>query len=131
MNIHNNGHTVQVEYDAGSSITYNETTYNLAQFHFHHPSEHTVNGEPAAMEIHFVHKDAAGNLAVVGVLLVEGEEDNEAYAPIFEHLPAEKSDPEAMGEINAADLLPENAAFYTYSGSLTTPPVLKACVGWF
>ncbi|MCB9437609.1 MAG: carbonic anhydrase family protein [Anaerolineales bacterium] len=129
MNIHNNGHTIQVEYDAGSSITYNETTYNLAQFHFHHPSEHTINGEPAAMEIHFVHKDAAGNLAVVGILLVEGEEDNEAYAPIFEHLPAEKSDPEAMGEINAADLLPENAAFYTYSGSLTTPPCTQG-VRW-
>lgn len=129
MKIHNNGHTIQIEYDKGSSITYNETVYNLEQFHFHHPSEHTVNGEPAAMEIHFVHKDAAGNFAVVGVLLIEGEDDNAAYAPIFERLPAEKSNPEAMGEINAADLLPETITFYTYAGSLTTPPCTQG-VRW-
>lgn len=122
MNIFNNGHTIQVNYDSGSSITYNEATYDLVQFHFHHPSEHTINGQAGAMEIHFVHRDAAGNLAVVGVMLMEGEADNAAYAAIFDELPTEAGDPTAVGEINAADLLPEGKTFYTYSGSLTTPP---------
>jgi len=122
--IFNNGHTIQVNYAEGSSITYNENTYALAQFHFHHPSEHTIGGQPAAMEIHFVHKDAAGNLAVVGVMLVEGAADNAAYAPIFDNLPAEQSDPAASPaeSINAADLLPAEALYFTYTGSLTTPP---------
>jgi carbonic anhydrase len=125
-----NGHTIQVNYDEGSSITYNETTYQLVQFHFHHPSEHTVNGEPAAMEIHFVHKDAAGNLAVVGVLLVEGEADNQAYASVFTHLPAEESEPQTSDiKVNAADMLPESRTFYTYTGSLTTPPCTQG-VRW-
>lgn len=74
------------------------------------------------MEIHFVHADAEGNLAVVGVMLTEGEADNAAYAPIFENLPAEESEAEAMGTINAADLMPVAKTYYTYSGSLTTPP---------
>ena len=71
LNIFNNGHTIQVMYDAGSSITYNEVSYDLKQFHFHTPSEHHVNGEPFSMELHFVHQDANGALAVVGVLLQE------------------------------------------------------------
>jgi carbonic anhydrase len=122
MSILNNGHTIQVNYDAGSSITYGGSDYTLKQFHFHHPSEHIINGQSAAMEIHFVHQNAAGYLAVVGVMLVEGSADNPAYAPIFNALPAEKSDPQAIGTINAADLLPPGATFYTYTGSLTTPP---------
>lgn len=123
MNIFNNGHTIQVNYDEGSSITYNEIDYQLLQFHFHHPSEHILDGASAPMEIHFVHRSASGSLAVVGVMLMEGDEANAAYAPIFEHLPAEESEADAMGmTINAADLIPAGSSFYTYNGSLTTPP---------
>ena len=124
LNILNNGHTIQVNADEGSSITYNEISYDLLQFHFHHPSEHTVNGEAAAMEIHFVHRDSSsGNLAVVGVLLMAGEEDNAAYADIFNNLPAEKSDAQTLDAVvDLMSLLPEQQTFYTYQGSLTTPP---------
>lgn len=123
MNIFNNGHTIQVNYDAGSSITYNENTYQLVQFHFHHPSEHFIDGKPSDMEIHFVHRDDVGNLAVVGVMLVAGDADNEAYAPVFDNLPAEEGEPETTDiTVNAADLLPTAKTFYTYTGSLTTPP---------
>ena len=123
LNIFNNGHTVQVNYDEGSRISYNETTYDLLQFHLHHPSEHTVDGEPAAMELHLVHRDASGNLAVVGILIVEGEADNEDYAVVFDNLPAEEGEPVASElVVNAADLLPDTTTFFTYSGSLTTPP---------
>jgi len=122
--IFNNGHTIQVNIDAGSAIVYNGITYELLQFHFHSPSEHTIDGMPAPLEIHFVHQDPnSGNLAVVGILLTEGESENEAYAVVFDHLPAQVGEPEAAGEpIALAALLPEARTFYTYQGSLTTPP---------
>jgi carbonic anhydrase len=124
LNIFNNGHTIQVNYDAGSSITYNETTYKLLQFHFHHPSEHTINGKQADMEIHFVHSDDKGNLAVVGVMLMIGDRPDKDYGPVFDHLPAEAGTPEPSTDlrVNATDLLPDDRTFYTYMGSLTTPP---------
>jgi carbonic anhydrase len=124
LNIFNNGHTIQVGVDEGSSITHNEIAYNLLQFHFHHPSEHTIDGEAAAMEIHFVHMDPnSGNLAVVGVMLTESEDDNAAYADIFSNLPTEAGDPQASDiTLNLDDLLPTERTYFTYNGSLTTPP---------
>lgn len=128
ISIFNNGHTIQVNVDEGSTITYNGLTYTLLQFHFHRPSEHTVDGEHADMEIHFVHQDTRStNLAVVGVLLVAGDPENEtggeAYAPIFDHLPAETGEPEVVGEaLDLNTLLPEDRRYTTYNGSLTTPP---------
>jgi carbonic anhydrase len=123
LNIFNNGHTIQVNVDAGSSILYNGIRYDLLQFHFHHPSEHTVDGVAAPMELHLVHRDPnSGNLAVVGVMLVEGESSNEDVASIFSNLPAEPSEASPMGSINLTNLLPESKFFTTYNGSLTTPP---------
>ena len=122
--IFNNGHTIQVNIDPGSYIIYNGIRYDLLQFHFHAPSEHTIDGLAAALEIHFVHQDPnSGNLAVVGILLSEGEGENIAYAAVFDHLPAEVGDPEATGDpLSLAALLPEARGYYTYQGSLTTPP---------
>lgn len=121
--IFNNGHTIQINVDAGSAIRYNGIIYNLLQFHFHLPAEHTLDGSAAAMEVHFVHQDPrSGNLAVVGVLLVEGAK-NAAYAPVFDNLPAEVGEPLAQGAaLSLEAMLPESRAFYTYQGSLTTPP---------
>lgn len=123
LNILNNGHTVQVNYDAGSSIMYNGTQYDLVQFHFHHPSEHTINGVASPMEVHFVHRSAEGNLAVVGVMLNEGAEDNAAFADVFANLPPEQAEVATMDAVvSAMSMLPEAKTYYTYSGSLTTPP---------
>lgn len=123
--IFNNGHTIEVEYHEGSSIVYNEKTYNVLQFHFHQPSEHTIDGETFPMELHIVHQNpVTGGLAVVGVMLQEGE-TNEAYSAVFDNLPPEESEPDEATEltISAADLLPEHTdAYFTYEGSLTTPP---------
>lgn len=124
--IFNNGHTIEVEYHEGSYIVYNEKEYELLQFHFHQSSEHTVNGEQYPMELHLVHRDPdSGQLAVVGVLIEEGDASNEMFALIFDNLPAEEGEPNEETElvINAFDLLPENTdSFFTYEGSLTTPP---------
>lgn len=122
LSVLNNGHTIQVNVAAGSYITYNGRDYQLLQFHFHHPSEHTVDGEAAPMEIHFVHS-ADGDLAVVGVMLTADAMAADAYAPIFANLPAEaETTTDTDVTLRIADLLPEDTTFTTYSGSLTTPP---------
>ena len=129
VNILNNGHTVQVNYDAGSYIELDNTRYDVLQFHYHAPSEHTVDGESFPAELHIVHKNADGNLAVVGILLKEGTE-NGAYQPFISNLPAEKTDAEDAGvQINAMDLLPPVGTTFRYSGSLTTPPCTES-VNW-
>jgi carbonic anhydrase len=122
MNILNNGHTVQVNYDAGSYIELDSVRYDVAQFHYHAPSEHTVNGESFPAEIHIVHKNADGNLAVVGILLKEGSESN-AFAPFINNLPASETEVKDAGvKVDAAGFLPEVQTTYRYDGSLTTPP---------
>lgn len=133
LNLLNNRHTIQVAYDEGSYIEYDGDRYDLIQFHFHHPSEHTLNEESFAMELHLVHRDAEGNLAVVGVLLRGTPDDNATYAMIFDHLPTDVYDEVvtvADVTINAEDLLPETRTYYHYDGSLTTPPCAEG-VNWF
>ncbi len=86
--IDNNGHTIQVDFEDESSDTLKigDANYKLWQFHFHSPSEHTINGKNAAMEMHLVHKNG-DNLAVIGILIEQGAEDNKAFEPIWTKLP--------------------------------------------
>jgi len=129
VNILNNGHTVQVNYDAGSYIELDGVRYDAVQFHYHAPSEHAVDGKLSAAEIHIVHKNAEGQLAVVGIMLVEGAE-NTAFDPFINNLPAEKTDVKDAGvKINTADFLPTVQTTFRYSGSLTTPPCTEG-VNW-
>jgi len=129
LNILNNGHTVQVNYDEGSSITLDNVKYNLLQFHFHDPSEHTVGGKSFGMEVHLVHKNAKGELAVVGLLINEGKE-NAVLAETWKNMPAKADEKKALSsKINAQDLLPSDHSYYRYTGSLTTPPCSEG-VNW-
>jgi carbonic anhydrase len=118
----NTGRTLQVNYGAGSSITLDGQTYDLVQFHFHTPSEHTLNGIAAPMELHLLHRSAAGSLAVVSVLIEVGK-SHPSIDPLWRDRLAvgESFTPEAP-MMNAADLLPKHHRYYSYSGSLTTPP---------
>jgi carbonic anhydrase len=121
VNMINNGHTIQVNVVEGSQIVISGT-YQLKQFHFHAPSEHTVAGEHYPIEMHLVHQDANKKLAVVGIFIVEGAE-NTAFAPVWDHLSAEEIGIVATGAtVHVADLLPTEQTVYRYSGSLTTPP---------
>jgi carbonic anhydrase len=126
----NNGHTVQANYGKGSYITLGAERYDLLQFHFHTPSEHRIAGRSFPMEIHFVHRNKRGQLAVVGVLATFGDY-NLAAREIWDRLPArahtKSADTRAL--INARDLLPENTKYFRYSGSLTTPPCSEK-VNW-
>lgn len=130
LKIVNNGHTIQVNYGPGSSLTLDGDRYELIQFHFHTPSEHLVEGEASAMELHLVHRNAQGKLAVIGVMINEGEE-NEALKAIWANFPAVKEEKTvAQTTINAAALLPGDRGYSHYQGSLTTPPCSEG-VQWF
>ena len=123
LHIINNGHTVQVNYPLGSYIVINGDRYELLQFHFHTPSEHQKNGFNYPMEMHIVHKDGDGNLAVIGILFKEGKE-NDALADIIRYLPKDigKEHLHKYVKVNPVDFFPKRKLFYKYSGSLTTPP---------
>lgn len=130
LEIVNNGHTVQVNYAPGSTITIGSGTFGLAQFHFHSPSEHTIDGSHLPMEMHLVHANAAGELAVLGVFLKEGRH-NPALARIWEHLPTRSGESRSVEDVTliASDLLPADLSRHVYSGSLTTPPCSEG-VSW-
>jgi len=117
-----NGHTVQVNVEPGNAITITGKRYELVQFHFHRPSEERINGRQYDMVVHLVHKDADGKLAVVAVLLDRGSAQAVVQA-VWNNLPLEKGDEVRAGtRIDLAQLLPEDKRYYTYMGSLTTPP---------
>jgi carbonic anhydrase len=118
-----NGHTIQVTVDEGSTLTTSRNTYQLKQFHFHTPSEHTVEGKSFPMEVHFVHQSADNHFAVVSALFAEGQ-PNENLAKLIANFPRAKGDSVRLPEVklDLAPQLPANTAAYTYMGSFTTPP---------
>jgi len=119
-----NGHTIQVTVDEGSTFTFEDKTYALKQFHFHTPSEHTVDGQHMPMEMHIVHQSEDGSLAVVGVMFKEGKQVNENFAKIIANLPNAKGETRHITNVNL-ELnvhLPKDNYAYHYTGSLTTPP---------
>jgi carbonic anhydrase len=122
LHIIDNGHTIMINYAPGSSIRVDDKQYTLKQFHFHRPSE---------MVVHLVHADQDGNLAVVAVLLEKGN-NNPLIRELWNDLPKEKEKEELLDTvtINVATLLPADRGYYTFSGSLTTPPCSEN-VTWF
>jgi carbonic anhydrase len=117
-----NGHTVQVNVPAGNFIKVMGRRFALVQFHFHRPSEELIDGHQSEMVIHLVHKDADGKLAVIAILLERGARQSEVQA-VWNNLPLERNEEQAAsGRIDLAHLLPEDRRYYTYMGSLTTPP---------
>lgn len=127
----NNGHTVQVNYTNGSRITVVDRQFELAQFHFHTPSENTVNGKTYDMEMHLVHKNANGELAVVGVFFKQGKQNVE-LEKLVGHLPEHSGEKHTLTNtsLSAANLLPQNRSYAYFNGSLTTPPCSEG-VNWF
>ncbi len=117
-----NGHTVQVNVAPGNSIDIGGRRYELLQFHFHRPSEERINGRQFDMVAHLVHRDAEGRLAVVAVLLARGAAQP-LLQTVWNHLPLEKGEEAAARvPLDLNELLPVERGYYTYMGSLTTPP---------
>lgn len=125
----NNGHTVEADIAGdGDSVVFAGETYRLKQFHFHTPSEHTLDGKRYPLEIHFVNQSEDGRIAVVGVLVEQGAE-NRAVAELFDGLPAPDGRTELHKEIDLTGVLPVNRHALLYTGSLTTPPCTEG-VHW-
>ena len=126
----NNGHTLQ--FNPGQStavLTIGADAYTFAQFHFHAPAEHTLDRRAYAAELHFVHRNGAGQLAVVGVFIEEGAE-NAALANLLAAMPAGQGATHASQlDVDLNALLPSDRAYYAYAGSLTTPPCTEG-VRW-
>ncbi|HEY1731343.1 MAG TPA: carbonic anhydrase [Terriglobales bacterium] len=131
LDIIDNGHTIMIKYAPGSFIRVGGKQYELKQFHFHKPSEEKINGKSYDMVVHMVHADKDGNLAVVAVLLQKGA-DNQLASELWSNLPAEKEKEEVHDDIliDLDQLLPAQKGYYTFDGSLTTPPCSEG-VTWF
>ncbi len=131
LDIIDNGHTIMINYAPGSFILVGGRKYVLKQFHFHRPSEEKVNGKGYEMTVHLVHADEEGKLAVVAVLLTKGP-DNPLVHELWKEVPHEKEKEELLSniQIDVDKLLPADHSYYTFSGSLTTPPCSED-VTWF
>jgi carbonic anhydrase len=112
--VENHGHAVQVDFAEDNLLRLGGVEYKLLQFHYHHPAEHVIDGRTAPVEVHLVHRNEQGNLAVVGVLFEEGAA-NPALAVKLASIGG-------AATIDPRDLLPAGLGYFSYAGSLTTPP---------
>ena len=116
----NTGHAIQINVRPGNSVTFRDEVFELKQFHFHSPSEHTVKGKSYPMEVHFVHQHEDGALLVVGLLFEEGPR-NVAMDELPSFRAARGLEP-STEPIDYNALILDRDQFYLYNGSLTTPP---------
>jgi carbonic anhydrase len=117
-----NGHTIQTTLSPGNYINVSGKNYELLQFHFHKPSEERINGKGFEMVLHLVHKDSDGKLAVVALLIQRGKA-NSLVQSIWNNLPLEKNQAvHALSSMDLSQILPARREYYTFMGSLTTPP---------
>jgi len=126
----NNGHTVQINYAAGSTITVDGRVFELKQFNFHAPSENTINGKHYPLESHLVHADKDGNIAVVAAMFEMGR-NNALLSPLWMKMPYNVGDRNALPKpYDVTAMLPSNRDYYRFDGSLTTPPCSEGVL-WF
>jgi carbonic anhydrase len=127
-----NGHTIVVHVDAGSYIVAGGVRYELVQFDFHHPGEEPVKGKLTDMDIQLLHRSADGKLAIVVVRLTEDMGNpNAVLATLWEHLPKSAGQTQKVADlVSPGGLLPADRGYWTYTGSLTTPPCTEG-VRWF
>jgi carbonic anhydrase len=122
FNVTDNGKTVQVMIGSGNFITVGNRTYELIQFHFHRPSEERINGKGYEMVVHLVHKDGEGRIAMLALLLERGK-PQPVIQTVWNNLPLEKLETLAPSiTLDPMDLLPARREYFTFMGSMTTPP---------
>ena len=134
--VENTGHVVEVPIPVGvqDTLQIGREFYELVQYHFHAPSEHAINGRLADLEAHFVHMNAQGATAVVGVFYRRGRHPNPVLDRILLSAPVTQGEEAHAGEASPAELFRTIDgvwtthggpvlvnSFYAYDGSLTTP----------
>jgi carbonic anhydrase len=130
LSVVNNGHSIQVDDTAPSALVVDSVPYSLAQFHFHAPAEHTLEGRAFDAEMHLVHRAPDGKLAVIALFFQKGAE-NAALRPLFDAIPMEPGSPRSIPSksIDVGVLVSRASRFVTYEGSLTVPPCTEG-VRW-
>ncbi len=132
LRIVNTGHTIQVNYAPGSNMMVAGTKYELSYIQFHKPSEMKLDGKGQEMAAHLFHNAPGGKPVIVAVLLDAGAGNN-FIKSVFHNLPKDHDKETTVDgvTVNALDLLPKNKkAYYTFNGSLTTPPCTED-ITWF
>lgn len=120
--IENKGHTVQVDFAQGGELQLDGETFVLKQFHLHSPSENLIKGKSYPLEIHFVHANTQGELAVVAMMFEQGTE-NPMLKRMWNRLPKKQGEKVVLKKPQPVnEMLPKNLDYYRFSGSLTTPP---------
>jgi carbonic anhydrase len=117
----NNGHTIQLALSDAGGANLSGVDYKFLQTHFHAPGEEKVDGKSYPFNAHIVHQSADGKLAVIGVFFKEGAE-NPVLKEVFAQMPDKEGKVALKGSINPTGFLPKSLAYYSYLGSLTTPP---------
>jgi carbonic anhydrase len=132
VRLENDGHTIVAHVNPGSYIVAGGVRYELVEFDFHHPGEEPVRGKLSDMSVHLVHRSADGKLAILAVRLVEDAGNPTAVlAALWPHLPKTAGATEKVDElVSAGGLLPTDRGYWSYTGSLTTPPCTEG-VRWF
>lgn len=131
VTLENNGHTVFVRVHPGSYIVFDGVRYDLIGYDFHHPSEESVNGHLTDMDVELHHKSTDGKIAIIEVRLIEDiDSPNPTMALLWESLPASAGESRNVtAMVSAMGLLPGDRSYWTYMGSLTTPPCTEG-VRW-
>ncbi|MGB3617764.1 MAG: carbonic anhydrase family protein [Catalinimonas sp.] len=126
----NNGHSIQYNFERGDYMVVDSTSFNLVQIHFHEASEHTIDGIRFPLETHFVHQSAGGRIAVLAVLAREGR-GSRAFDFLESYLPVVEGETKTVDAYYDLTLnLPDDRDYYTYEGSLTTPPCTEG-IAWY
>jgi len=127
----NPGYTIRATPGVESILFLNGVPFSLLEFHFHTLSEHTVDGQQGAMELHVVFRDPSANLAVIGVVYKIGSANSFLARLLGAGLPIKTTSPAVtVQSLNIGNAFTDTSSYYTYPGSLTTPPCSET-VTWF
>ncbi|MFK7839157.1 MAG: carbonic anhydrase [Bdellovibrionales bacterium] len=130
LKVQNMGNSIQVNFDGGSRFDSDDKAYGLSNLSFHTPSEHYIDGAPYPLSGHFMHKADDGSTAIVAVVFKVGQ-PNPVIEGIWQNVPPVGEVKSVSGVlINPTDLFPDDKSYYTYEGSLTTPPCSEG-VKWY
>ncbi len=127
--VSNVGTSVYAKYPTGNRLGFGERTYQLETVTPHTPSEHHIDGRSYPLELQLLHSQVFGDVAVVSLLFDIGEA-NPVVQEIIDNAPSSVSTSEVTGVLNARGYMTRDIGYYSYKGSMTTPPCSEP-VDWF
>lgn len=132
LELENTGNTIVAHVKPGSYIIANGVRYELQQFEFHHPSESAVNGKLTDLGVELLHKSSDGKMAILEIrMALDRGNPNAVLAALWPHLPQKPGATEKVTDmVNPRGFLPSDPGYWTYMGSLPTPPCTEG-VRWF